>query len=101
MGKAKKRIVKAQRTTTKRSQITVAQQYRWFKKYQEGLNFLREKNTGICRKPGRYFGEVLQHFIIGGEKKCLMDDAYGDVKIVGKAKKSESREYYLSSLLSR
>ena len=87
MGKAKKRIVKAQRTTTKRSQITVAQQYRWFKKYQEGLNFLREKNTGRCRKLGRIFGEVIQHFIIGGDKIFLVANADGYMKIIGDAQK--------------
>ena len=55
-GKLKKRPVTAQRTTTKRIAITVAQQYHWFKRYEEGLKFLREKNTGVCRKTGKQFG---------------------------------------------
>ena len=45
--KVKKRLVKVQLTTAKYSQIMVAQQYRWLKKYLEDLDFLREKNTGI------------------------------------------------------
>jgi hypothetical protein len=28
----------------------VAQQYRWFKTYEDALNYLREKNTGVCNK---------------------------------------------------
>ena len=85
--KVKKRLVKVQLTTAKYSQIMVAQQYRWFKKYQEGLKFLREKNAGRCRKSGRHFGEVIQHFIIGGDETCLMADVDGDVNIVGDAQK--------------
>ena len=77
----------AQRTTTKRSAITVAQQYRWFKRYEEGLKFLREKNTGVCRKTGKQFGELIRHFIIGGDETNLIADADGDLKIIGDAKK--------------
>ena len=83
----KKRIVKSKLMATKRSQIRVAPKYRWFKKYQEGLNFVCNKNTGRCRKSGRHFGEVVQHFIIGGDETCLMADVDGDVNIVGDAQK--------------
>ena len=86
-GKVNKRLVKAQQTMTKCIEIMVSQQYWWFKKYQEGLNFFCEKNTGRCRKLGRHFGEVVQHFIIGGDEMCLMADAGGYVKIVGDAQK--------------
>ena len=51
------------------------------------MKFLREKNAGRCRKSGRHFGEVIQHFIIGGDETCLMADADGDVKIIGDAQK--------------
>ena len=86
-GKVKKNLVKAQKTTTKRSQITVAQQYRWFKKYEEALNWLRQKNTGFCNRTGKQFGEVIEHFVLGGDEKNLIADADGDVKILGDAMK--------------
>ena len=86
-GKVKKRIVKLQLTSKTRNQITAAQQYQWFKKYQEGLDSLRKKNTRRCSNPGRHFGEVIQHFIIGGNKTCLIADTDGDVKIVGDTQK--------------
>jgi len=56
-GRLKPKAVRAQKTTSKRSQCSVAQQYRWFKNYEKGLRFLREKNTGVCRKTGKTFGE--------------------------------------------
>ena len=62
----KKSLVVAQKTTAKRSQIHVAQQYRWMKKYEQAINFLRLKNTGTCRVTGKSFGKLLPHFIIGG-----------------------------------
>ena len=86
-GKVKKNLVKAQKTTTKRSQYTVAQQYRWFKKYEEALNWLRQKNTGVCNRTGKQFGEVIEHFVLGDDETNLIDDADGDVKILGDAMK--------------
>ena len=85
--KVKKRLVKVQLTTAKYSQIMVAQQYRWFKKYQEGLKFICKKNTVRCSKLERHYGEVIQQFIISGDETCLMADADRGVKIVGDAKK--------------
>ena len=82
-GRLKPRPVKAQKTTSKRSQCTVAQQYRWFKNYEKAISFLREKNTGICNKTGKQFGELIEHFILGGDETCLIADADGDLKIVG------------------
>ena len=77
----------AQRTTTKRIAITVAQQFRWFTRYEEGLKFLREKNTGVCRKTGKHFGELIVHFVIGGDETNLIADVDGDLKIIGDAGK--------------
>ena len=81
-GRLKPKAVKAQKTTSKRSQCSVAQQYRWFTNYEKGLRFLREKNTGVCRKTGKTFGELINHFVVGGDETCLMADADG-IKIVG------------------
>lgn len=82
-----KKPVKAQQTTTKRSAITVSQQYRWFKLYQKGLQLLREKNTGVCRVTGKTFGELIHHFIIGGDETCFLANGDGDLCVIGDAKK--------------
>ena len=45
---------------------------------------LRKKNTGKCNKSGETSGELIEHFLIGLDKTCLMADANGDMKIIGK-----------------
>jgi hypothetical protein len=60
-GRIKQKAVKAQGTSTRRSCCTVAQQFRWHNLVEEGLNFLREHNTGLCKKSGKTFGEVIMH----------------------------------------
>ena len=81
-GRLKRNAQAAQNTTSRRSQCTVAQQYRWFKLYAEALRFLREKNTGVCRRTGKSFGEVIGYFIAGGDETCLMADANGNLRVV-------------------
>ena len=81
-GLIKPRAVRAQKTTTKRSQCTVSQQYRWRKRYKNGLKFLREKNTGLCKMSGKTFGEIMEHFIVGGDETNLIADADGNMKIM-------------------
>jgi hypothetical protein len=73
----KPKLMRAQATTTKRSAITVEQQYRWFTTYNNAVDFLREKNTGRCKKTGRLFGEVIEHFIVGGDETCFIANAGG------------------------
>ena len=89
----KKSLVVVQKTTAKCSQIHVAQQYRWMKKYEQAINFLRLKNTGTCRVTGKSFGELLPHFIIGGDETCMIADADGSLKVLGSAgrKKHEKK----------
>ena len=48
------------------------------------MNILRERNTGVCRVTGKTFGELIEHFIIGGDETNLICDADGDMKIAGK-----------------
>ena len=80
-------IVKAQATTTKRSAVTVTQQYRWHALYDAALEKLRAHNTGRCGLTGKTFGEVADQFIFGGDETCLIASG-GDVFIIGdKAKK--------------
>ena len=88
----KSKPVKAQKTTSKRSMITVEQQFRWFKTYGEGVNYLRRMNTGTCKKTGKTFGEVIQHFIIGGDETCFMASD-GEVCVIGEkgVKKHEKK----------
>jgi hypothetical protein len=52
--------------------ITVEQQYWWFKTYGQGVDYLRRMNSGTCQKTGKSFGEVIQHFIVGGDETCFM-----------------------------
>jgi hypothetical protein len=79
-------VVKAQASTTKRSAITVPQQYRWHTCVNKAYAKLKELNSGLT-PDGRPFEEVMAHFIFGGDEACLLASG-GDVKIVGdKAKK--------------
>jgi hypothetical protein len=82
-GCLKEHTVKAQKTSSRRSQCTVAQQYRWFQTRDRAYQFLCKKNTGLCRKTGQTFGELMEHFVIGGDKTNLIADADGDMKIIG------------------
>ena len=46
---------------------------------------LREKNTGVCPagpEKGKTFGELMDHFVLGGDETCLMASD-GTVKIIG------------------
>jgi hypothetical protein len=79
----KQKPVKAQKTTSKQSQCTVAQQFRWFKLYKKALCFLQTKNTGVCNKTGKSFGELINHFILGSDETNLIADADDDLRIVG------------------
>jgi hypothetical protein len=61
--------------------------------FEAALNFLRQNNTGVCNHTGKLFGEVIQHFVIGGDEACLMADDHGDLRIIGAAgiKKHEKK----------
>ena len=74
-------IVKANRSTEKRSAITVPQQFRWHQAVDAAFAFLREKNTGLT-PGGQTFGEVMPYFVFGGDETCLLASD-GDVSIIG------------------
>jgi len=82
-GRLKRRPVKAQKTTSKRSQCTMAQQFRWFKNYERITSFPRENNTGICNKTGKQFSELIEHFILDADETCMITDANDDLRILG------------------
>jgi hypothetical protein len=88
-------IVKAtsavtQQITTKRSNITVPQQYRWHQTYENYLDELRRKNTGVCRISGKTFGDLIHCFITAGDETNLMasDDNRG-VEVSGAANRKK------------
>jgi len=88
----KKKPAKAQKTISKQSQCTVAQQLWCFKLYEKALCFLRTKNTRECNKTGKLFGELINHFILGGDETNLIADADGELRIVGeKGKKKHEK----------
>jgi hypothetical protein len=86
----KAKSVVAQQTNTKRSNITVPQQYRWHQTYEHSLDELRRKNTGVCRISGKTFGELIHCFITTGDETNLMasDDNRG-VKVIGAANRKK------------
>jgi hypothetical protein len=75
-------IVTAQATTTKRSAITVTQQWRWHETVDKTYSDLRRRNTGVCPKTGKSFGELMPHFILGGDETCLLASD-GVVRVIG------------------
>ena len=74
-GRIKPKAVKAQGTSTSRSCYTVVQQFRWHNLVEEGLNFLSEHNTGRCKKYGKTFGEVIDHFVVGYDEANMIANA--------------------------
>ena len=88
-----KEQVKAQATTTKRSAITVKQQFRWHMVVDVVLNMLRRENTGICQRTGKAFGEVMHHFVVGGDETCFQASDIGDGMVIAEHgnKKAEKK----------
>jgi hypothetical protein len=79
----KSKAVVAQQTTTKRSNITVPQQYRCHQTYEHSLDELRRNNTGVCRISGKTFGELIHCLITTGDETNLMaSDDNRDVKVI-------------------
>lgn len=73
--------VKAQLTTTKRTGINLAQQFRWHNYFDSELDFLRAMNTGLSAC-GKTFGELIDHFILGGDETGMIAND-GKAEIVG------------------
>ena len=81
--------MKVQPTTSDRTNINVAQQYRWHRLVDEEYARLRATNTGPCRKTGKTFGEIIQHFIWGLDEMCLLSDHHGTLYVVACAQKKK------------
>ena len=86
-GLLKKTTQKVQATTSDRTNINLAQQYRWHRLVDHEYDRLRDLNKGRCKKSGKLFGEVMHHFIIGLDEMCLMSDQHGDLRVVAAAEK--------------
>ena len=78
-GVLKEPAVKAQPTTSDRTNINIAQHYRWHRLVDQKYDHLRATNTGPCRRSGKTFGDVIQHFIWGLDEMCLMNDHRGNL----------------------
>jgi hypothetical protein len=80
----KSKAVVAQQATTKRSKITVPQQYRWHMIYESSLDELRRRNTGVFHLRGNNFGKLIHFFITSGDKTNLSTSEYSRfVKAIG------------------
>lgn len=91
-------IVKAQASTSNRSQITVPQQYRWHMTVESALDFCRKHNTGLT-PDGKTFEEVSDAFFCGGDETCFLASA-GDVKIIGDKQKKKHEVHTANSRVS-
>ena len=95
--KVKNSLVVAQSTTTKRSVITIDQQFRWHKTIEYAYGELCSRNKGVCTKTGKSFGEVMQHFIVGGDESCFMVSANGDCRVIGSVGKAKHERNIMDS----
>jgi hypothetical protein len=88
----KKSAQKVQATTSNRTNINMVQQYRWHRTVQEVYNLMQTKNTGLCKLLGKSFGEIMPHFIIGLDERCLMSDCHSDLRVFAAADKKKQEK---------
>ena len=86
------RMGKVQATTSNRTNINIAQQYRLHQLVDWEYGYLREANQGLCRKTNKLCGEVMHHFIIGLDEMCIMSDAHGGLHVIGCAQKTKHKK---------
>ena len=86
-GIVRENLVKIQATTSNQSEINLSKQYRWHVLVGGVYNIMRIESTGLGKKSGKSFGEVMQHFIVGIDEMCIMTDAHGDLRVIGAASK--------------
>ena len=87
-GILKKKPVKPQATTSDRTNINAAQQWRFHTLVDRVFDELRDANLGKCNKSGKTFGEVFQHFVIGLDETCIMSDGH-TMQIIGSRDKAK------------
>jgi len=71
----------------------VEQQFSWHHTFEAALNEMRQHNQGLCRLTNLTFGEVIQHFITGGDETCFMASEDGPIRVIGSVgnRKTEKR----------
>jgi hypothetical protein len=62
---------KVQATMSDCTNISLGQQFCWHRIVDEEYDLLRTSNTGLCKRSGKSFGEVMGHFIVGLDEMCL------------------------------
>ena len=77
------RVVAAQKTTTKRSQIIASQQFRWHALIESLLEEQKRVNL-----PAHEFEKVKAHFSGNADETCIMSNE-GTIKVVGSAEKKK------------
>ena len=87
-GILKRKTVKLQATTSDRTNINAAQQWRFHTLVDTVFDELRDANLGKCKKLGKTFGEVFEHFVIGLDETCIMSKGH-TMKIIGARDKSK------------
>jgi hypothetical protein len=75
-------ITTAQASTTNRTNINIAQQYRFYQNIEEALAILRTRNTGVSLLTGQTFGELIDQLMFFGDETgfTAMDNK---LKIIG------------------
>jgi hypothetical protein len=91
---------KVQATTSDCTNISLGQQFCWHRIVDEEYNLLRTSNTGLCRRSGKSFGEVMGHFIVGLNEMCLLSDVHGDLHVFRSADKKKHEKLLQDSLVS-
>ena len=80
------RVVTCQKTTTKRSQITMEQQLRW----HASVDFALSEQVRL-NLPADEFEQVKEHFFCNMDESCLLGSD-GTVKVIGSASKSKTEK---------
>ena len=75
-----------------RMNINTAKQYRWHRAVDEVYDFMRTKNTRLCKLSGKSIGEVMPNFIVGLDKMCLMSDCHGNIRVFAAADKKKQEK---------
>jgi hypothetical protein len=61
---------------------------RWHSLIDSAYSELRRRNTGVCNKTGKTFGELMGHFLLGGDETCLLASD-GVATVIGDKRKKK------------
>jgi len=89
------RVVRAQATTDKRSQITPEQQWRWYTTVDQAFAELERLN-----QPSSSFHPLREYFVANLDETCYMSNMDGQVRVVASAAKKKTEKITDDSRLS-